>query len=752
MLISQLTRWSSLLVFVAYGGFGAPAVAQSISLTPLAATVQVEGRELAYPFAGGLNNPQVANPDFNGDGLPDLYIFDKTGNASLVFIREGETYRYAPEFVSSLPAGLVHWVSATDYDGDGITDLFTAHEFLAGIRVFKGYRDAGDTLRFTRVGLPNETNVLEYPIGATSRTQIYVSLIDYPAFTDVDCDGDLDILTFNPSGGYLELFRNQSVERGYGRDSLIFIRTDGCYGGFYESGLSVEVDLPDGPDDCANGLWEEPQGSPRHAGSTILAFDANADGIKDIVLGDLSFDLLNLLVLDGECGDVFATQQITPYPNTSTPLDVAQFPAAFYLDVDFDAIPDLLAAPNLPTNAEDVNVLWQYHNANTADSARFEFVTESFLVGDMIDLGTGARPVPFDYNADGKPDLVVGNYSRYTGGISRESRLLLFENTSSGGELRFTLVDDDYLGMTPLSTSTFGFHPAFGDLDGDGDLDALVGEETGTLFYVENIAGPNATAQWAPPVANYMDIDVGQTSVPQIIDLNRDGKPDLIVGERSGNVNFFPNVGLVGTPFFEPDPGQAPNVEILGGLDARVPGITVGYSSPWFVEVDGAFQLFMGIQNGPVERYGDIDDNLDGVFTLLEERVGGLDPGIRSHPALADWNQDGFLELLIGNHRGGLQLYRTELPASPTVAVAEPEDGPSLLAYPNPFSRHLTLDHLPSDWRELSLYSLDGRLLRNWSGDGEPRRTFSLAELPRGVYVLRLRATGGSRVLRVVKN
>jgi hypothetical protein len=159
----------------------------------------------------------------------------------------------------------------------------------------------------------------------------------------------------------------------------------------------------------------------------------------------------------------------------------------------------------------------------------------------------------------------------------------------------------------------------------------------------------------------------------------------------------------------------------------------------------------MGVQSGPVEHYAGIDGNLDGSFTLLDEQYGALDPGIRSHPTLADWDRDGFLDLLVGNHRGGLQFYRTELPASPAVAVAEPVTTPALLAYPNPFRAQLTLDRLPADWQELSLFDLDGRLLQRWSGNGEPQRTLYLTELPRGVYVLRLRATGGNRILRVVK-
>ena len=38
------------------------------------------GVQLISPFAGGLKSPQFSEVDLNGDGIQDLFIFDKAGN------------------------------------------------------------------------------------------------------------------------------------------------------------------------------------------------------------------------------------------------------------------------------------------------------------------------------------------------------------------------------------------------------------------------------------------------------------------------------------------------------------------------------------------------------------------------------------------------------------------------------------------------------------------------------------------------
>ena len=39
--------------------------------------------------------------------------------------------------------------------------------------------------------------------------------------------------------------------------------------------------------------------------------------------------------------------------------------------------------------------------------------------------------------------------------------------------------------------------------------------------------------------ANFQSIDIGQFAHPQLIDVNRDGLTDLIIGEQDGSINYL---------------------------------------------------------------------------------------------------------------------------------------------------------------------------------------------------------------------
>ena len=76
--------------------------------------------------------------------------------------------------------------------------------------------------------------------------------------------------------------------------------------------------------------------------------------------------------------------------------------------------------------------------------------------------------------------------------------------------------------------------PTFADIDGDGDLDLVVGENDGNLNYYENTgtaSDPIYTARTG--TANPWDgIDVGGYSNPTFADIDGDGDLDLVVGEN----------------------------------------------------------------------------------------------------------------------------------------------------------------------------------------------------------------------------
>lgn len=714
---------------------------------PFAIEFIKNGKSLQYPLAGGLNTPQLSVVDLNDDGLDDLHIFDRVGEVHLPFLSDGTKYYYAPEYAAYFPK-IKNWLLLRDYNGDGIMDLFGYSDVpgVDGVLIYTGYYENGH-IAFKRFTFNWFYNIISFQLTSGSRTQLYVSKIDYPAIDDVDCDGDLDILTFNVAGGYVEMYANRSVERGYGRDSLIFSLVEDCWGGFYESGFTKKVDLSPTKDGCYRSLDDV---MVRHAGSTLLTFDTDNDGDKELILGDLSFNNFNYLLNGGDCQTAWMVQQDTAFPNYNVPLDLPIFPAAFYLDLNFDGKNDLAAAPSSVFISEDQEVLWWYENMGSNAQPRFEFRQKDFLVKEMIDLGTGANPAFFDYNADGLLDLVVGNTYIYDPEGAHEARLVLFENVGTKTTPKFNLANEDYLGMSRFSANTNNFMPTFGDLDGDGDLDVLVGEDQGRLFYAENTAEPGKPAAFGDWQYDFQTIDVGISSAPFIGDVNRDGLPDLLIGERNGNINYFQNIGTRQQPQFNPDPTALPNTDRFGKVDARVPGYVAGYSVPVLVDMSGKYCLLMGTDVGQIERYCGIEENFYNALIADNEQFGGVLVGAQSRLALADLDSDGVLEMIVGNQRGGLSAFKTNLPAGGIVPVTEPTEDFEIEMMPNPASDVLQIEvnNFPNEIKTLQLFNPAGQLMlqQSWSNE---QITLNINHLPPGIYFAKIAVNGKVATERV---
>ena len=125
-----------------------------------------------------------------------------------------------------------------------------------------------------------------------------------------------------------------------------------------------------------------------------------------------------------------------------------------------------------------------------------------------------------------------------------EGILHYYENTGSRSQPGFT---ERTGAANPLDGIEVDYNsaPTFADLDNDGDLDLVVGEWYGALHYYENTgtrSQPNFTERTG--AANPLDgIDVDYASAPVFADLDRDGDLDLILGEREGHLYYYENTG-----------------------------------------------------------------------------------------------------------------------------------------------------------------------------------------------------------------
>lgn len=618
---------------------------------------------LQYPWTGGMNSCQFGEIDLNLDGINDLFVFDRHGDRMMTFINVGTTnevdYTYAPEYVSSFPV-LFDWAILVDYNYDGKMDIFTYAEILPGIIVYENISET--ELAFELVVYP----YLESFQGG-GYTNILVTDVDYPGISDIDNDGDLDILTFWGLGAFVEMHENQSMEKYGVPDSLDYIKTTSCWGHFAENDESNIIYL----DTCmgGNNAINKDFGKNRHTGSTFCLLDLDGDNDKDLVLGDVDYPNLVELINGGNADSAFMISQDTAFPSYDKPVNLFSMSAAAYIDVNNDGINDLITSPFDPslTTSKNNKSIWLYENHGANDIPDFNFADDSFLQSDMIDLGSGAYPVLEDYDGDGVQDLFVSNfgyyiYSYYSPGLFLHSvywsNIALYKNTGTLIEPAFTKITSDFADLHKYHLT--GIFATFGDLDGDSYKDMIIGHQHGSLWFFQNTTDQNTIWDFADPVQNFQGIDVGDYSAPQLYDLNGDNLLDLVIGEADGNLNYYENTGSSSSPEF------SFVTDSLGKVNVTDYQVSYqGYSTPFFFKnKENNVNLVVGSESGKIHYYKNIDGNLEGEFeendslyVLINDEPFELMNGIRTGATMEDLDNDGYFDLILGNYSGGLNYY-----------------------------------------------------------------------------------------------
>ena len=305
--------------------------------------------------------------------------------------------------------------------------------------------------------------------------------------------------------------------------------------------------------------------------------------------------------------------------------------------------------------AEDVIEVLDGVNGTTFDSGTGEVSYNGAVIGTVS--GTGSTfTVQFNSAADAPSVEALIEALGYSNPSEAptQARSWVVELFNGAGE-----VQGDAGGFTPIFPliANLGFiyadraAPALGDLDGDGDLDMLVGDASGAVHLALNIGTTEAPVFVTMPDAFYgaPSVAAGAAS-PALVDLNGDGLLDLVVGDAAGALHLFENTrgGPVG-PLFQ---------EAIGAANPFDGVILDVNATPTFGDIDGDGDqdMLVGGLGGGLRYFENTGSAATPQFveqTGATNPFDGLSAANDSAPVLVDLDGDGDLDLYIGDGEAG---------------------------------------------------------------------------------------------------
>ncbi len=375
------------------------------------------------------------------------------------------------------------------------------------------------------------------------------------------------------------------------------------------------------------------------AGITLPDRAERTDKITGQAWGDYDQDgWLDLYLTDTEGANVLyrnngdGTFSISPL-TASISMPDALSGGAVFADYDNDSWPDLYVMN------WGQNVLFHNDGGNN-----FSDVTKAAGVGDTANGQTASWG---DYDQDGYLDLYVANWSCYPdcGRPSEGDKDRLYHNNGDG-------TFEDVTNLLGGKTKGAGFTATFADYDNDGDPDIyLINDEflnpIGNVLWRND--GPGCDGWCFTIVSSEAGADTKAMAMGLATsDYDSDGDLDF----------YFSNAGPM-TLLQNQGDGTFVNTAVSAGVELPK---GIAWGSVFFdYDNDGWRDLYLAVMKmadstpavNPLFR-----NNGDGTFTNLGTTSGAGDEGATTGVAYADYDQDGWVDLVIGNYDAGYRLYR----------------------------------------------------------------------------------------------
>jgi hypothetical protein len=696
------------------------------------------GQILPNAFAGGLNAPQFSTCKLDNDNVEDLVVFDRTAQKLYTFLAQKDNsgkyfWRYSPQYENAFPS-IQNWILLRDYNRDGKKDIFTYTS--SGIKVYQN--TSTSNLSFKLVADPI------YSTGYSGKLNLYLSSSDIPSITDIDNDGDDDIVVFDPSGNFAAFHKNFSIENYKNTNVLEFRRVGDCWGGFLKEHYEdVVFNQPCGenPQPLENPFPTKSSAKVLHSGNSLLLIDLNGDGLKDMLYGHVTQNRVASLINTGTNNQAKFKNGNYNYPDTY-PVNFPVFPAIYYEDLDFDGIRDMITSPNGADNALQTvdyqNSAWFYKNKGKDDKPDFSFIQKNFLQNTMVDLGENATPVFADIDGDGDQDLLVGNAGN-RGETGYRASIYLFENK---GNNTFELKDSDFLGISK-NLQLFDIKPFVTDINADGidDFGFISNSFTGVniRYFPNNAQKGKAFDLKLPDGVMLPQIQfLSNGDFPLFFDLNKDGLKDLLIGKGSGRLEYHKNTGTAKNPIYSLEN------EELGGISSDY---TVGNISLVTADLngDGKEELITGSKSGYLNVYKNITEqnpkkfvaDSTNIFDEFNGKNSQIQIGGGLSVAVTDLNNDQIPDLMIGTNTGGLIWLKN---TSKYIVTAN-EEPINFVVFPNPTDRYLYVKN-PS-MGDYELFDISERkVLSQKNTQNNQEISFDLSSQHDGIYFLKISVDG----------
>lgn len=614
--------------------------------------VEMNSVALPNPWAGGLNSAQVNTMDLNADGQDDLVIFDKAASKISTFLAVNKTYRYAPEYEVLFPADLNTFVALRDFNCDGKKDIFTFGQI--GIFVYRNVTQPGKSLTWKKLSFYNSESGFYSEVLLTkgfSKVNLLPGTNDLPNFVDMDGDGDLDVLNMKfVAPSQAEYHKNFSMERYGTCDSLELERQTQSWGGFLECSCGK---IAFNGQTCA-----QIGGRIEHTGGkALLTLDMDNDGDQDLLFSEETCSRLYYMENQGDA-NVAVMNNFSLFP-ASNPVGISLFPSPYLEDVDFDGKKDLLSSPNLNDRNELSNdfqqSLWLHKNTGTNQVPVFTYVKSNFLQADMIDEGDLSAPAFTDFDQDGDEDMFIGRYI----GLGLRGTISYFQNNGTPSTPSFTLVTDDFLGLSIINL--VNIKPQFVDVDRNGGID-LVFTATNpqnnrtSLYYI--LSKSATSPSFGGQQIQLASLTLSTSENVTMTDIDLDGRPDLLIGRSTGSLEYWRNsgsgvsFGLVNDHYLGlgPSPYRQNITAVTGDLDA-----------------DGHDDMAIGDQSGQLSVYGDFRNAgsipqpfIGLIYDSFSKSYTPRNLGGSLRPVIVHLMAKDQPEMVVGNRLGGLYVLKND--------------------------------------------------------------------------------------------